>query len=124
MDKLAAYEMLLEDHPLWTKEGSLFAEDKYVDSAYGKVHDTDHSFLADHAPWDTDDPHETRARIIQGVLAAKKPEYRPGLLPNFRREAKQRMHEQDLASWERTRDPEYLKRVASDFAANGEAGVF
>lgn len=24
MDKIAAYEMILEDHPLWTKEASLF----------------------------------------------------------------------------------------------------
>jgi len=108
------------------KLSAVSAEDKYVDTPYGRVHDTDHSFLAGHAPWDVDsnDPRKTRAALIERVRAAKKPEYRPGLLPNFRREAKQRMHSQDLASWKRTRDRKYLERAASDFAAHGEPGVF
>lgn len=100
------------------------AEDKYIDTPYGKVHDTDHSYLARHAPWDTDDPHETREHLIQQVRAAKKPEFKPGIFPKFRTETKQRLHKMDVASWKRTRDPKYLKRVASDFAAHGEPGVF
>lgn len=119
MDKLAAYELILADHPLWEKSAG------FVETPYGKVHEDDHDFLAGHLEFgDSDDPRQTRDSLIARVSKAEKPKYRPGLFPGFRQEAKKRYHEREMASWKRTRDPKYLKRVASDFAANGQAGVF
>ena len=51
MDKLAAYESLLEDRPLWAKEAN------FVDTPYGKIHEDDASYLAGHLSFgDEDDP--------------------------------------------------------------------
>ena len=119
MDKIAAYEHLLAEHPLWTKEA------EFVDTPYGKIHEDDAHFLSGHLNFrDSDDPKKTRDALIARVSSAKKPEYKPGIFPSLRQEAKKKNHADAVSSWERTRDPEYLKRVASDFAANGEAGVF
>jgi hypothetical protein len=98
---------------------------EFVDTPYGKVHKDDAHFLAGHLDFgDPDDPMEARDALIARVSSAKKPEYKPGIFPSFRQEAKKKNHADEVASWERTRNPEYLKRVASDFVANGEAGVF
>lgn len=119
MDKLAAYEMVLENHPLWVKSAG------FIETPYGKVHEDDHHFLAGYQEFgDSEDPKEARDALIARVSSAKKPEYNPGIFPSFRQEAKKQYHADMVASWKRTRDPKYLKRVASDFVANGEAGVF
>jgi len=121
MNKIAAYRVALGDHPLWGKEAN------FVDTPYGKVHEDDHDYLAGHLSLWTDleeNPKRTRENLIRSVSSAKKPEYREGLFPNFRREAKRRYHEGEVASWKRMRSPKYLKRAASDFAANGQPGVF
>ena len=119
MNKIAAYQLVLKDHPLWAKEAN------FVDTPYGKVHEDDHDYLAGHLEFgDGDGPTKTRDALIKRISSAKKPEYRAGLFPNFRAEAKKKYHEGEVASWKRTRDPKYLRRVASDFAAHGEAGVF
>lgn len=119
------YKERMQDHvdkaTTQEKSAGIFAEDKFVDSPFGKIHDMDHSYAVDHLPMHTDDPHITRDAIIKGIAATPKPTFTPG---GFFEDRRKRNYERDMASWNRTRDPDYLHRLAMDVAHNGDPSVF
>jgi hypothetical protein len=62
MDKLAAYEMLLEDHPLWTKEAIAYAP-AVIGTGVGALGGAGLGYLSG----DTDE--EKATRMVQGAAA-------------------------------------------------------
>ena len=93
---------------------------EFLDTPYGKIHNDDHHYAAGHLSWGTpDDPHKTRDHLIRTISKAPKPVFKPGFFGGGKK-----YHQSEVESWKRTRKAKYLKNLASDFAANGEAGVF
>ena len=102
------------------KMAGVFAENKFVDTPFGKIHDSDHHYVAGFDAY-MDDPVVARNTLIAQIKKAPKPSFTPG---GFFENTRRKNYESDLSSWKRTRDANYLHRLASDFASNGDPSVF